>query len=412
MHLHWQGIDRDRMINTLLTNNTSLDTDLYMYRYHYTNDMRKTLSILLLNLFAITVTSAQVETEAGFLYVKAKYLYDTDRHDDAIREFNKVIKIDPKHEDAMLLRAKSKYALAAYGGAEIDVLEFIKIKGISPEATLVLGQTQYALDDMSAALTTLKSAAALTPSEPTASELLAKIAEKNNDLALACKYYTAATRLGSSTAQEKALQICPEVGEVRPPKVPKTKKEKPMSVGERLTKDDDSTDYDSDDDIVVVADPDLNTDKPIEQVPIEDLNPDETEKLKTKSEEAADNEGKEDTPIAEEVVEEVVEKIDDTPRMLEIDEDLTIKVQGQGLGTREITDQPNILILSESDGVVAIDICVNGKGDVTSATYNQEVSTLDKKSLISLAIRKSKDFKFIKGTDNQCGTLSYVIKGS
>lgn len=374
--------------------------------------------LFIISIIAITVsdTVAQVESEAGFMYVKAKYLYDTDRHDDAIREFNKVIKLDPKHEDVLLLRASSKYALAAYRGAETDVLEYIKLKGINPYATLLLGKAQKALDNVEAAAVTLKSAAALAPSDPSPAELLGDMAEEEGELISACSHYKTAMKLGSSTAKNKAIEVCADVGEVRPPKV---KKEKPMSVGKRLEDTEDTVTEvvkESEEDVIeVVTDPDLNTDRPAQKEPILDKNPDETERLKAEAEKAASTtttaQSGTSTEEAVEVVEEVIE-VDDTPRILDIDEDLTIKIQGQGLGTRDLDDQPNILILSESDGVVAIDVCVSKKGKVISADYNQKESSLDKKSLISLAIRKSKDFVFGEGTDNQCGTLFYMITGS
>jgi predicted negative regulator of RcsB-dependent stress response len=383
--------------------------------------MKNLLFVLAIIITGTSTTTAQVESEAGFMYVKAKYLYDTDRHDDAIREFNKVIKLDPKHEDVLLLRASSKYALAAYRGAETDVLEYIKLKGISPYATLLLGKAQMALDNVDAAAVTLKSAAALAPSDPSPAELLGDIAEEEGELLTACSHYKTASKLGSTTAKNKAIKICADVDEVRPPK---PKKEKPMSVGEKLSdkKDrvEDVVKQEKENPIEVVADPDLNTDRPAQKEPILDKNPEETKRLKEAAEAAASggttaqSGSTSPTEEIEEVVEEEEEKveIDDTPRMLDIDEDLTIKIQGQGLGNRDLEDQPNILILSESDGVVAIDVCVSKKGIVTSANYNQKASTLDKKSLISLAIRKSKDFVFGKGTDDQCGTLYYMIKGS
>ena len=87
---------------------------------------------------------------------------------------------------------------------------------------------------------------------------------------------------------------------------------------------------------------------------------------------------------------------DNTPNQIEIDEDLTLIIRGQGLGRRKVLDQPNILILSDEDGTVSIDICVNKRGKVESAEFNSKLSTIAKKSLVSLAIRKSKDFWFEK----------------
>ena len=104
---------------------------------------------------------------------------------------------------------------------------------------------------------------------------------------------------------------------------------------------------------------------------------------------------------------------DNTPNEIEIDEDLILVIRGQGLGKRKILDQPNILILSDEDGVVSVDICVNKRGKVESAEFNSKLSTIAKKSLVSLAIRKSKDFWFEKNDyKEQCGVIMFKIKGS
>jgi len=96
-----------------------------------------------------------------------------------------------------------------------------------------------------------------------------------------------------------------------------------------------------------------------------------------------------------------------------IDEDLTLIIRGEGLGKRKVLDQPNILILSDEDGTVAIDICVNKRGKVESAEFNTKLSTIAKKSLVSLSIRKAKDFWFEKNDyKEQCGVIMFKIKGS
>jgi hypothetical protein len=104
---------------------------------------------------------------------------------------------------------------------------------------------------------------------------------------------------------------------------------------------------------------------------------------------------------------------DDTPLDIEIDEDLSITIMGQGLGKRKILEKPSILILSEKDGVVAIEVCINENGRVESAEFNQSKSTIENKGLVSLAIRKSKEFWFEKSDFlKQCGFIFYKVKGS
>ena len=76
-------------------------------------------------------------------------------------------------------------------------------------------------------------------------------------------------------------------------------------------------------------------------------------------------------------------------------------------------DQPNILILSDTDGTVSVDICVNKRGKVESAEFNSKLSTIATKSLVSLAIRKAKDFWFESNDyKEQCGVIMFKITGS
>ena len=105
--------------------------------------------------------------------------------------------------------------------------------------------------------------------------------------------------------------------------------------------------------------------------------------------------------------------LDNSSNEIEIDEDLTLSFSGQGLGKRKVLKQPNILILSDEDGDVVINICVSRGGRVINATFNERTSTLHRKSLVSLAIRKAKDFWFEKSDlKEQCGELRFKITGS
>jgi hypothetical protein len=104
---------------------------------------------------------------------------------------------------------------------------------------------------------------------------------------------------------------------------------------------------------------------------------------------------------------------DDTENKFIIDEDLSITIYGQGLGKRKILEKPSILILSEEDGIVAVEFCVNENGKVEFAEFNSQKSTISKKSLVSLAIRKSKEFWFEKSDyPKQCGYMLFEVKGS
>ena len=83
----------------------------------------KHLILSFLALFLTVEISAQeLESELGFLYVKAEYLLDTDRYEEAIQEFNKIIEQDPAYKDALYKRASAKFAIAAFQGSKLDLL--------------------------------------------------------------------------------------------------------------------------------------------------------------------------------------------------------------------------------------------------------------------------------------------------
>ena len=372
--------------------------------------------IALSSLLFITLGRAQeIESEVEFIYIKAKYLHDTDRHDDAIREFNKVIKENPSYENALVYRAASKYALAAYKGAEMDALEYIQLKGITPEVTNILAKAQLALNLNVAARNSLIASIRLSPNAAEPLELLAQVAYDESEDDEACEYWSNAARLGSTKAAEKLERHCKHLATpVKKVTVPivtddeksqeeaddipvEEKSDDVISIGTKLeeTKNEttkpetkegnESSAESSQDSVVVVSDPDLSEADhvEIETAPLRDPN----------------------EPAKETIV-------DDTPNDIVIDEDLTITIYGQALGKRQLINTPNILMLSESDGKVVIDICVNKQGRIETTSYNAKESTIEKKSLISLALRKSKDFWFEPNDKEQCGHIVYNVKGS
>ena len=91
---------------------------------------------------------------------------------------------------------------------------------------------------------------------------------------------------------------------------------------------------------------------------------------------------------------------------------MTLEIKN-GIGGRKVLQQPSILILSETSGNVVIDICVNENGKVTQAEYNGVESSLRTESIISLAVRKSKEFWFEKSDQKEtCGSIVFKITGS
>ena len=63
--------------------------------------------------------------------------------------------------------------------------------------------------------------------------------------------------------------------------------------------------------------------------------------------------------------------------------------------------------------MVTVEVCVNANGNVEYAEFVAAKSTLTQNSLVSLAIRKAKEFWF-EDSDypKQCGYIRFKIKGS
>ena len=388
----------------------------------YLTVMNRFLLALALCLFSIALAKAQnLDEEIEFNYIKAKYLLDTERYEDAIKEFTKIIKDKSDYKDALLLRAQSKYAMAAYRGTKKDVLLFAETSGLNDLAVTLLGKADYKMGNSDAAINSLTIAALVNKEDAQVTEFLGYLYEEKDQLLKACEYWQQSASMGSSKARIKAKKVCgsvvsevkkkPRKSKISDPDFPtgKVKVEKKKEEEPEVLKDESTSIGDHDDDT-------LN--KPTKDKVIEKK--DEPNDEEVQNEEPNDDTPVNDTeePLEDDTVRETEDmdnmpEEDNTPNEIEIDEDLTLVIRGQGLGKRRILDQPNILILSDEDGVVAVDICVNKRGKVESAEFNSKLSTIAKKSLVSLAIRKSKDFWFAKNDfKEQCGVIMFKIKGS
>ncbi len=288
-----------------------------------------------------------LDEELGFIYVKADYLLETDRYEEAISEFNKIVNQDPAYKDVLYKRASAKYALAAYRGVKKDLLLSFEHVGIKDESLLLFGEAQEALGDAGAS-NTLKTASKLYPDHR------------------------------------------------------KTKKYKDEEVHEEKESEEVSQEDKLKEDVKKIEDK-------LSSI-LDDLLPDDK---KAKNGDNPENDSEVNEEERSETQREKVEVYipDNSINEIYIDEDLTLEIKN-GLGGRKILQQPSILILSETSGNVAIDICVNRNGKVTSSEYNSNDSSLSTQSLISLAVRKSKEFWFVKSDRKEtCGTIIFKISG-
>jgi tetratricopeptide (TPR) repeat protein len=347
------------------------------------------------------------EEEIGFTFVKAKYLLETDRYDDAVREFNRVINEDPTVEDALALRAYAKYKLSAYIGTKKDILKYIELKGITPEAISLLAKAEYQLTEFDAALNSLTTALMMIEDDAELYEFRASIYMDRDQQYLACQDWEAAVKLGSSKALISAKTNC-GYRETLPPSPPVSDINKDDSQDGMYAEDlneGDLTEVKESDEII--SDPEINRVLTTED-PESNMGNQEAPVILTSS---IDSISSSEIIVEEPAVDPRL--IDESVNSIEIDEDLTLDISGQGLGSRMLLKQPNILILSDEDGEVVIDICVSRGGRVVTATFNQSESTLGRKSLVSLAIRKAKDFWFEKSDlREQCGVMRFKIKGT
>lgn len=368
-------------------------------------------------LFGLNSFAQNVEEEVAFLYMKAKYMYDTDRHEEAVNAFNKVVKKDPAYEDALVLRGASKFGLAAYLGAMKDFNRSIEERGVTKDVIGWMALTYYKMDKMDLAMNTLETALLVDPKNRTLWNLQGDIADDNDEKIKACDSWERAAALGDTKAERKLEKNC---GRSNTPKA-----KEPQATSDRVTfnqgnpnsrNNDEEVDEDLLDDEEIISLGDKEEEEDIMETNAkDDSNEDSIEDDVTNDEE--DSEDEEILSLGDKEEEEVEEeKPDRDPNekaIIEVDEDLTLEIFGEGLGSRKILDQPNILILAEEDGVVAIDICVSRTGSVKSAEYNDNESTIKKQSLISLAIRKAKEFWFAKDRKKEaCGIILYRIKGS
>ncbi len=386
------------------------------------------------SLFTLGVGLAQeIESEIDFKYVKAKYLLGTERYEEAIKAFTVIIKENPKYADATILRAEAKYAMAAYKGTKKDVLIYIDNKGVTKTAIILLGKAEYRMKNYEAAINSLTLATRLNTDDAQVWEYVGNIHKENGKLLKACEFWQTAAKMGSSKARIKSKKTCgnteptePEKDKVIPSSRKKTKAKieslpsskhrqtedtkEEKSEEEKKMKDNRTPDQ-------IRRDNDDSLKNPTNGTKIGDATNDDNIKIEDKTKKEDDK--KVETPEIEEPSTKDEDDSgsmpdeDDFKNVIKVDNDLTLIIKGQGLGRRNVLKQPNILIMANEGGTVAIDICVNKRGKVVSAEFNGQLSTKARKSLVSLAIRKSKDFWFGKSDyKEQCGLILFEIKGN
>lgn len=85
-------------------------------------------------------------------------------------------------------------------------------------------------------------------------------------------------------------------------------------------------------------------------------------------------------------------------------------VTGDLAGRGRPIASPKVEDNSQKTGRVAINVCVDANGNVTSAKYTQRGSTTGDPTLKSKAIANAKKWKFPQGSKTDCGTITYEFK--
>lgn len=351
-------------------------------------------------LFSILVLSlnlnAQVlDEEIGFRLVKAEYLLTTERFEDAIKELNEIVRQNPNFKNALLLRAETKYRLAAYKGAKQDALDHINVNGVTAKACAILAKSEYAVASEDAAFNNATAAISLGEKDVKLFEMRAEIFENRNQKLSACEDWQAAAKLGSTKGAINAKKNCGMKQEVPQKEPTQTNTNQPDS--EPTEQHQTSVDTTQLQENEVISDGQQESDT-VQNNP---TNTNGSDTTFTQADNGTSESG------------ELLPQEDNTVNEVYIDDELTLDIFGQGLGKRRIMERPSILILAEKDGIVTVEICVNNEGRIDFAEFVPNKSTISQNSLVSLAIRKAKEFWFEESEyPKQCGYIRYKIKGS
>ncbi len=336
---------------------------------------RFTLFFINLLLFATFSLQAQnLEEDNNIIFMKANVLFDTDRYDEAVRLYNRIIKDDPSFSRAIFMRGKAKFALGAFKGTKSDILEYIDQRGVNADVIELMANTELKLKNERSALSYIQLLTKLNPYEgkyfAKAGDLLFKEGNKNK----ACEFWIQSAKLGDSEGAKNASIKCAYDHSIHLPSKPKTQSQNQI--------------------------PSQSPAKTNETFEVE--HPDVLER-DTVSIDA-------EPEIIDVSVKTTSPHIDmNASQDIIIDEELTLTINS-GLGDRQVDQLPNILMLSDQSGKVVLDLCVDDSGKVASAELNSKLSTIFRSSLSSLAIRKAKQLIFMPSLiERQCGLLVFSI---
>lgn len=347
--------------------------------YSKYDTMKSTLYILLFSFLAAAHLQAQnLDKDPNVIFMKAQVLFDQERYDEAVRIYNQILTDNEEFAQAYLMRAKSKFQLGAHKGTKADIMDFIALNGVTKEVIKIMSQTEQQLGNLKAAMNYTNVAIELDPYDSELYLIKGYLHLVQDDKSEACELWTKSSKLGDKRATAMLKEHCALIIEM------KEMQEKEKETEAKRHSDELPNENNTDN--IVLAD---KKEK--------DESPEEEDDAVVKKEDS-----KATSPIFDEPDRDAIQEV-------EIDEELSVVI-GNGLGERKLDSNPDMFIISSTKGKVVIDVCVNGKGKVTSSKINKKLTTLFKTSLTSLALRKSKEFVFYPSfRDEQCGYLIFVI---
>lgn len=322
--------------------------------------------------------------------MKANVLFESGRYDEAVRMYNRILREDENHTDALFMRSKAKYELGAFKGTKNDLLLFIEMVGINKAVIKVMAATEIELGNDAAALNYAKTALEIDPYDSDMFLIKGDASLHLGDRNEACESYFMADGLDNAKAQRRMRSSCNGYRPKHDSRMPdrdtasKMDEEAPMQDKQKEQKEE----MEEKDDDGIVSLEDIVNDAKGEQQP--EYNDD------------YDNRSKQD---------QLEDRVNmNATQTIEIDSKLDVVIS-EGLGSRKLTYKPSIFMLSDQDGVVVINLCVDDNGKVTEAKFDRNNSTIFRSSITSLALRKSKEFVF-EGSRraDQCGILAFKIK--
>lgn len=332
--------------------------------------LKNILLFLLLTISSISYAQS-LEDDLSILYMKANVLYDSGRYDESVRMYNRILGDDDEYALAYYMRGLAKYELGAYKGTKRDMMSFIEINGVTKEVIKIMSKTELDLGNYKAAYNYVTTALELDPYDAEQYRIAGNIQQALENKNEACEMWYSASELGDSKSKQMLKEKCGIYMKIR-------KENRRSDRRNENTRNENSQRPEAMDD-----DADILISKEREEAMEEDDMP---------------AEGQIVAPPDMDAINEI-----------EIDEELTV-VLSNGIGARKVESSPDIFMISNESGRVVVDVCVNGRGKVKTAVLNRDNTSLNKPGLVSLALRKSKEFAFFPSfREEQCGQFIFMI---